>query len=368
MLATIVVLASVTFDEPPPPSRFVDERPAALEVAERFIGPRNLTLLEVDLGSVRMAESGLLQLSVQAIYTGKGRGGPRVASLHLITRWGKAPRYRDDHAVTLRVDGEPIALKADNYAVNEPPNPVSESIYVRLEGDDWPRRLASARVVKGSIGSDTFQLQPLQIEALKSFVRYVQAPKLAVTRPVRNAPGAPEPPDRSAIPTGQAVVWNEHGSRSCDVARTLDALDAPFDASASVPRQRRLEVLRETRQKQLEAGERISVPSGTHVRIIERRDRREARSTPLVARVEIVDGPQKGFTGWCVQAFLITSLQTPADRTAAEAETIWGTASVLERSGNRKLAIETYREIVKLVPDTPRAKQAEERIKALTEK
>jgi hypothetical protein len=197
------------------------------------------------------------------------------------------------------------------------------------------------------------------------FVRYVQVPKLVVSRPVRNAP---EPPDRAAIPTGQAVIWNELGSRSCDVARTLDALDAPFDVSANVPRQRRLELLREIRQKQLNAGERISVPSGTDLRIIERRDRREARSTPLVARVEIVDGPMKGFTGWCAQAFLITSLQTPADRAAAEAETIWGTASELERSGNRKLAIETYREIVKLVPDAPRAKQAEERIKALTEK
>jgi hypothetical protein len=114
MLATFVVLASVTFDDPPPPSRFVDERRATLEVAETYIRARNLTLLEVDLGSVRMAESGLLQLSVQAIYTGKGRGGPRLASLHLITRWGETLRYRDDHAVTLRVDGEPIALKADN--------------------------------------------------------------------------------------------------------------------------------------------------------------------------------------------------------------------------------------------------------------
>lgn len=101
-------------------------------------------------------------------------------------------------------------------------------------------------------------------------------------------------------------------------------------------------------------GKRVQVASGTAVKVLDQLERPESDGFQRLMKVEVLAGPSRGFIGWCPDQLVVTSLQDPADRDAAEAEGLWRTAQQLEKQGKTELALKTYQDIVRLLPNTPR--------------
>jgi hypothetical protein len=142
-------------------------------------------------------------------------------------------------------------------------------------------------------------------------------------------------------------------------------------------------------EEMIAKGQVLFVKNGTPVRILEVHEN-QFLAKHAVLEVRFQDGQAKGRKGFIDRVWVARLIERPAERKAGpkasqpattkpeldpaekakregvrKLDTLMRTAKALEKS-NIKGAIENYREVVKDFPDTPEAKAAAERIKALT--
>ncbi len=234
-----------------------------------------------------------------------------------------APKYRDNRGAVINADGQAVKLGTVEYESNPGAVPTRVFIRVNIPDDEALLRLSKAHMIDGTVGMNRFRLSPAQLEGLQDFVRHVLDPQLPVNRPpAPSRPAAKVGPDRNTIPKGQGILHFGDGKRPCSIVpdlRSLDEIDEIVSALPSAmkwdPAQSRDLVKRLTSKvnEQVKAGKRILVPSGTAVKVLEKRKRPDAVASRSLTKVEVLDGPHKGLIGWCLATEVSTSLKDSDD-------------------------------------------------------
>ena len=121
---------------------------------------------------------------------------------------------------------------------------------------------------------------------------------------------------------------------SCTIYRELGAIDELGEMLRKSPREGLAQMGRQARE-----GISVDVPSRSAVKVLCKVDRPQSPGLlRWLLKVEVLDGPAKGLTGWCAEHEVMTSPKDPSDRDEHMAEFNWERRSTRRRKErSRKL-------------------------------
>ena len=244
------------------------------------------------------------------------------------------PKYRDDHDMVIKANGQAVKIGPVGFESLTDPDRASGFVRVGIADDESFLLLSRAHSIDGMVGPDSFRLSPKQVEGLQDFARHVLDPRLPIKPFPQVARQTKPAPDRSGIPKGQGVLWRGSDSISCTIYRELGAIDELGEMLRKSPREGLAQMTRQAQE-----GISVEVPSRTAVKVLGKIDRRQSPGLlRWLLKVEVLDGPAKGLTGWCAEYQVIVSLKDPSDRDEHMAEFNWERAQRAEKKeGSRKL-------------------------------
>lgn len=119
-----------------PAPRF-DELPAPLQLTREYFRTMNLTVLAVDLGPLGQLGLGAIRLQLDHVQRGKVQAGSARGriSLHFkAVALGAKPRYHQNHAAAIKLDGEPMQTRSVRYEGQTERGLLQETIDVESAG------------------------------------------------------------------------------------------------------------------------------------------------------------------------------------------------------------------------------------------
>jgi hypothetical protein len=362
----------------PDSSRPVPDVPEFEQTYDKF---RDATTTELKLGRVINGRHHTARIDVCRFYKGEGRNKDRGAPrLYFVSRSSESWVYLKYRPLILLVDSNRMELSIDHDGTVGK-GYVLEHMWADLS-DIQLAKISAAKTVEGRLGSDEFVLQPNQIAAIKEFAALISNPE----RPLPEKPkvrltvdgGKIElkpSVDPKPIPRGEGVLSDE--IPYMDVVTSEKALDE-WDRFVDASGLRLTFIQRKTASK-----EYFAVKAGTRVSILERLARPKSKLFSHVTKIEVLDGANKGLIGWVDDMSLVFGPPDPEKlkqqeevRNKAESKRLeserqsqieqkFNLGQALEKT-NQKGALKYYEEVVKLNPESPLAKKAKARIKALS--
>jgi hypothetical protein len=344
-----------------------------LVIEESYDRIKDETMLTVDLGKIATGSRFYLELQLTQFYQGKGRVKPLGdIDLYFYASSQDDWRYLKYRSVFFLAGEERFRFEPKHSGKFDGKY-VAEHVHASATPSQI-QRMAKGAKLEGAIGSDPFVLTPAQMYALREFATLLANPTLT-----------PGPAPRPGEPPKALVMTNpdvkkfatlsvpDPGLEFCSVVRSVRLFD---EVDLFAARGDQVGFLQWMTDK-VGRTEVVGVRPGAWVGIVEERKRPQAAANQVVVKIKVLDGSYAGLVGWCSKDALRMTLvgskpaAKPKDQSKdrdKKADTKLKMAQGLEKAKKPKLALDYYREIIKDYPDSPQAKIAADRVKALEAK